>query len=152
MTSLSQDLQFVRAYLDDLLIISCNIYEDHLDKLGNVLQRLQEKGSRINAPTSTFATNEIDYLGYILTQKKVHHKNKNISYACTAPSVSYNHKTTYGDTYGITLHLACETQITSQMVSRYFYILTYNANSYVPENAVTLRPITAPYPLYVPLP
>jgi hypothetical protein len=68
MGSLFQDLEFVRAYLDDLLIISCNTYEDHLDKLDKVLHRLQEKGLRINAPKPTFATDEIEYLGYTLTQ------------------------------------------------------------------------------------
>ena len=50
MGSLFQDLEHVRAYIDDLLIISYSTYEDHLDKLGKVLQRLQERGLRINAP------------------------------------------------------------------------------------------------------
>ena len=68
MGSLFQDLEFVRAYLGDLLIISCNTYEDHLDKLDKVLHRLQEKGLRINAPKSTFATDKIEYMGYTLTQ------------------------------------------------------------------------------------
>ena len=68
MGTLFQDLEYVRAYLDDLLIISCSTFEDHLDKLGKVLHRLQEKGLRINAPKSTFATDKIEYLGYILTR------------------------------------------------------------------------------------
>ena len=68
MGTLFQDLEYVRAYLDDLLILSSSTFEDHLDKLGQVLQRLQEKGLRINAPKSTFATDEIEYLGYTLTR------------------------------------------------------------------------------------
>ena len=49
MGSLFQDLEYVRAYIDDLLILSCSTFEDHLDKLGKVLQRLQEdKGLHIN--------------------------------------------------------------------------------------------------------
>jgi hypothetical protein len=79
MGSLFQDLEHVRAYLDDLLIISCNTYEDHLDKLGKVLQRLQEKGLRINAPKSTFATDEIDYLGYTLTQSGIKPQEQKVS-------------------------------------------------------------------------
>ena len=59
MEVLFQDLEYVRAYIDDLLIISCNTYEDHLDKLGKVLQRLQEEGLRINTPKSTFAPDKI---------------------------------------------------------------------------------------------
>jgi len=65
MGTLFQDLEYVRAYLDDLLIISCSTFEDHLDKLGKVLHRLQEKGLRINAPKLTFATDEIENLDYI---------------------------------------------------------------------------------------
>ena len=65
---LFQDLEYVRAYIDGLLIISCNTYEDHPDKLGKVLQRLQGKGLHINAPKSMFATDNIDYLGYTLTK------------------------------------------------------------------------------------
>ena len=40
MGSIFQDLKYVRTYIDDLLIISWNTYEDHLDTLGKVLQRL----------------------------------------------------------------------------------------------------------------
>ena len=68
MGSLFQDLEYVRAYIDDLLIISCNTYEDHLDKLGKVLQRLQEKGLCINAPKSMFTTDKIECVGYTPTQ------------------------------------------------------------------------------------
>ena len=50
------------------MILSSATFKDHLDKLGRVLQRLQEKGLRINAPKSTFATDEIEYLGYTLTR------------------------------------------------------------------------------------
>ena len=38
-------------------------------------------------------------------------------------SVSCNHKPTYVDIYGITLHLACATKINTQVVISYFYIL-----------------------------
>ena len=44
------------------------------------------------------------------------------------PSVSCNHKQTYGDTYGITLYFACGTQKSKQMAQ--------NADTYVP-NMVT---------------
>ena len=51
MNSLFNDLEYVRAYIYDLLILSSSTFEDHLDKLGKVLQRLQDKGSRINSLT-----------------------------------------------------------------------------------------------------
>ena len=79
MGSLFQDLEYVRAYLDDLLIISNGTFEDHLDKLGKVLQRLQDKGLRINAPKSTFATDEIEYLGYTLTRDGIKPQEEKVS-------------------------------------------------------------------------
>ena len=68
MGSLFQDLEYLRAYVDDLLILSCSTFEDHVDKLGKVLQSLQDKGLRINVSKSTFATDKIEYLGYTLTR------------------------------------------------------------------------------------
>jgi hypothetical protein len=32
-----QDLEFVRAYIDDLLVISNGTFEDHMEKLEEVL-------------------------------------------------------------------------------------------------------------------
>ena len=60
MNSSFNHLGYVRAYIDDLLILSSSTFEDHVDKLGKVLQRLQDKGLRINVPKSTFATDEIE--------------------------------------------------------------------------------------------
>ena len=79
MGSLFQDLEYVRAYIDDLLILSCSTFEDHLDKLGKVLQRLQDKGLRINVSKSMFATDEIEYLGYTLTRDGIKPQAEKVS-------------------------------------------------------------------------
>ena len=68
MSDLMATLEFVRTYLDDLLIITKGSLEDHLEKLSVVLTRLQEAGLRINADKSNFCTLETEYLGYILTR------------------------------------------------------------------------------------
>ena len=60
MNSLFNDLEYVRAYWDDPLILSSSTFEDHLDKLGKVLQCLQNKGLHINAQKSAFASDKID--------------------------------------------------------------------------------------------
>eukprot|EP00956_Cyclotella_meneghiniana_P023844 scaffold47065_cov41-Cyclotella_meneghiniana.AAC.1 len=44
MTELMSALEFVRAYIDDLLRITKESYEDHLDKLREVLQRVRKAG------------------------------------------------------------------------------------------------------------
>ena len=45
-SDLMATLEFVRTYLDDLLIIKKGSLEDHLEKLSMVLTRLQEAGLR----------------------------------------------------------------------------------------------------------
>jgi hypothetical protein len=63
-----ESLEFVRAYLGDLLCISKLSLEDHLDELEVVLWQLCNAGLKINAAKLTFCTLEIEYLGYILTR------------------------------------------------------------------------------------
>ncbi len=61
-------LEFIRTYLDDLLIITKGSLEDHLEKLSMVLTRLQDASLKINANKLNFCTLETEYLGYILTR------------------------------------------------------------------------------------
>ena len=65
---LMEALEYVRAYIDDLLVITRGTLEDHLEKLGEVLRRMREAGLKVNAAKSFFCTHEIEYLGYILTR------------------------------------------------------------------------------------
>ena len=55
MSTLMQDLEFVRAYIDDLLVITKGSLDDHLEKLDEVLARLREAGLKVNAKKSFFA-------------------------------------------------------------------------------------------------
>jgi hypothetical protein len=68
MSELMESLEFVRAYLDDLLCISKLSLEDHLDKLEVVLRRFGDAGLKVNAAKSTFCALDIEYLGYVLTR------------------------------------------------------------------------------------
>jgi hypothetical protein len=68
MSEQMKSLEFVRAYLDDLLCISKLSLEDHLEKLEEVLRRLHDAGLKVNASKSTFCAHEIEYLGYVLTR------------------------------------------------------------------------------------
>jgi hypothetical protein len=47
MSTLMQDLEFVRAYIDDLLAITNGSFDDHLEKLDVVLARLREAGLKV---------------------------------------------------------------------------------------------------------
>ena len=68
MIELMATLEFVRAYIDDLLCITKGTMEDHLAKLDLVLSRLQDANIKVNACKSNFCARETEYLGYILSQ------------------------------------------------------------------------------------
>ncbi len=68
MSELMKTLEYVQAYLDNLLCISRSSFEDHLKKLEDVLRRLCDAGLKVNAEKLTFCALEIEYLGYILTR------------------------------------------------------------------------------------
>jgi hypothetical protein len=63
-----ESLEFVRAYLDNLLCISKLSLEDNLEKLKEVLRQLRDAGLKVNAAKLTFCALEIKYLGYVLTR------------------------------------------------------------------------------------
>jgi hypothetical protein len=61
-------LEYVRAYIDNLLVITKSSHDDHLGKLEQVFIRLRDAGLKINAAKSFFCATETEYLGYILTR------------------------------------------------------------------------------------
>ena len=61
------DIKNVRAYLDDILITTSGLYEDHLANLDKVLRRLHDAGFAVNVRKSSFAVDAIKYLGYWIT-------------------------------------------------------------------------------------
>ena len=71
MSSLMAGLEFVRTYLDDVLIINSTTFDDHLDKLDIALKRIADAGLKINGKKSFFARHEIEYLGYWVTRTGV---------------------------------------------------------------------------------
>jgi hypothetical protein len=69
MMNLMEALEYVRAYIDSLLVITRGTLEDNLEKSREVLRKLCEAGLKLNAAKSFFCTHEIEYLGYILTRE-----------------------------------------------------------------------------------
>ena len=74
MSELMIALEYVKKYLDNLLIMTKSNLIDHLDKLKEVLTKLQSTGLKINANKSTFCSFETEYLGYTLTKNVINHK------------------------------------------------------------------------------
>ena len=63
MSKLTQDMEYVKTYLDDLLILTNKTFKDHLRKLELVLARLSTAGMRVNASKSKFISEQIQYYG-----------------------------------------------------------------------------------------
>ena len=78
MMHLMEALEYVRTYIDDLLVITRGTLEDHLEKLREVLRRLRDAGLKVNAAKSFFCTHEIEYLGYILTRDGIKPQTKKV--------------------------------------------------------------------------
>ncbi len=78
MQDLLGDLPFVRVYIDDILIISNGDFDDHLDKLHQVLQRLEDVGFRANIRKCFFARDSLEYLGYTVTREGIKTQPKKI--------------------------------------------------------------------------
>ena len=78
MSSLMSGLEFARAYLDDLLLITQGNFDQHLDQLEQALTRLSKAGLRINASKSSFCKTELEYLGYWITRNGIRPVTKKV--------------------------------------------------------------------------
>ena len=70
MNELFNGLEYVRTYIDDLLIISNKSFEDHINKLDKVLSKQIKKGLKFNAE-KTFARNKLEYLGFRIVRQGI---------------------------------------------------------------------------------
>ena len=71
MNELFNGLDYVRTYIDDLLIISNKFLEDHIKQLDNVGNKLKSAGFQVNAEKSFFARNELEYIGCEITREGI---------------------------------------------------------------------------------
>jgi hypothetical protein len=71
MSKLVQDMEYVKIYLDDLLILTNISFKNHLLKLEMVLAILSTTGMRVNISKSKFFAEQIEYLGYWITRQGI---------------------------------------------------------------------------------
>ena len=64
MNELFIGLNYVKIFIDDLLIISNVSLEDHIQKLNKVLNKYKPAGFKENEAKSYFARNQFKYLGF----------------------------------------------------------------------------------------
>ena len=71
MNELFAGFEEVKAYIDDLLLITKGSWEDYLEKLEKVLVKLEKAGLKVNMGKSFFGQHELEYLGYWITRKGI---------------------------------------------------------------------------------
>jgi hypothetical protein len=64
-------MEYVKTYLDNLLILTNNSFKNHLLKLEMVLARLSTSGVRVNISKSKFFAEQIEFLGYWITRQGI---------------------------------------------------------------------------------
>ena len=78
MSNLLLDLEYCRAYIDDLLILSKGDWGQHMEHLDTVLTRLEQAGLKVNAKKSFFGKPELEYLGYWITRQGIQPVTKKV--------------------------------------------------------------------------
>ena len=78
MSDLFRGFDYVREYIDDLLVTTNGTFEDHLEKVGSVLKKLQKAGLKVNANKSNFCQHEVEYLGYLITRNGIKPQPKKV--------------------------------------------------------------------------
>ena len=71
MSKLMVELDFVQAYLNNLLLITKGNFEKHLVQLEQALTWLSEASLKINTSKFSFCQTELEYLGYWITRNGI---------------------------------------------------------------------------------
>ena len=58
------------VYLDDILVVG-RTFEEHLQNLETVFQRLKSAGLRLKPEKCCFASRKVEYLGYIVSEQGI---------------------------------------------------------------------------------
>ena len=61
------DIEGVKTYIDDTLVLSRDLFKNHIDQLKMIFDRLRDAGLKDNSPKCIFRLKEIPYLGYVIT-------------------------------------------------------------------------------------
>ena len=65
------DIKGVKAYIDDIIILSKDIFKNHIKQLRMIFGRLRAAGLKVNAPKYSFWLNHIPYLSYVITREGI---------------------------------------------------------------------------------
>ena len=72
------DIQGVKTYFDDILVLVKGILYQHIDLIRVIFDRLRDVGLKFNDTKFSYGLREITYLGYITTQEGIKHDPKKV--------------------------------------------------------------------------
>jgi hypothetical protein len=67
MSAIFLDMEIIICFIDDIALITNGSFENHLNKLDEILQRLKENNLQVNGNKSSFCPIEAEFLGFVLT-------------------------------------------------------------------------------------
>ena len=77
-SSIFLDLPHVLCFLDDLIVIGIDSFQEHIQEMDEVLGRLVEKGFQLNPLKSFWAKDKVKYLGFVILHKGIQPQAKKI--------------------------------------------------------------------------
>jgi hypothetical protein len=72
------DIEAVRAYINDILVVTKGSFEDHMETLDRVLTRCNLANLKVNASKPFWGRSEVEYLGYIISREGIKPQRKKI--------------------------------------------------------------------------
>ena len=64
---LLDDIESVKTYIDDILVLGKDSFENHIKQLIIIFGRMRATGLKVNAPKCSFGLKEFPLLGYVIT-------------------------------------------------------------------------------------
>ena len=71
MSGLFEDMPEVVVYIDEIIIINTGSYEEQLETIETVIERLIEMDMQINPRKTTWAADKVDYLGITIIRDDI---------------------------------------------------------------------------------
>ena len=65
------DIEGVKIYIYDTLVLINDCFKEHIDQLRIIFGRFRAAGLKINSPKCSFGLKDIPYLGYIITREGI---------------------------------------------------------------------------------
>ena len=79
MDAIFHDIEHAFCYVDNMLLVTHKGFDDHMDRLEEVLHRLQQHNIQVHAEETFLASAHFNYLGHHLTLLGIKPQKKKIS-------------------------------------------------------------------------